>query len=288
VGDFWAALSDDMKVAVVGAIATAGAALLAALVGGALLIWQIGRQARDAISQNQNNEAMKLKLRVYEEILEVCRVAQNAQMDFRSFVFGFENDVDLRRRGILTKTVPKARFATLSELFDQCHLASVALISLVERWLVVEPRLDLFKTAVNVALHDLREAQFREYVPVASALFPRDLGSGSGGLFWSVPNDADNARLEKASDRLIRAIDLLGSYTDDFQREMQNLLLQDLFPGNRVSPRDAIDPYFAPVRIDHYTVQMAHFENDTAWGRSKQEAEQRARAALAPPATEER
>ena len=68
---------DSLNPQIQSAMIIGGVTFLAAFVGFVAVIVQIGRQARAAIRQNRDNEAMKLKLRVYEQIRQACEAVMN-------------------------------------------------------------------------------------------------------------------------------------------------------------------------------------------------------------------
>lgn len=55
------------------------------------------------------------------------------------------------------------------------------------------------------------------------------------------------------------------AYTEDFLTEMQNVLLGDLY-GNRLEPRQPIDPTRRTVTLDQVQDLEAWFSANTAWG----------------------
>ena len=74
-------MSNKVLAAMIGAIAT----VVAGVIGALVVVWQIGRQARDAIRQTRHNETLKLKLKVYEEIIATCRSASDAVVNLSSY-----------------------------------------------------------------------------------------------------------------------------------------------------------------------------------------------------------
>ncbi len=60
----------------------------------------------------------------------------------------------------------------------------------------------------------------------------------------------------------------LGCYIHDFQVEMQNLLLGELFK-QKLPPREPIDPNLVVVQFERYKELAEYFERETAWGRGK-------------------
>ncbi len=65
---------------------------------------------------------------------------------------------------------------------------------------------------------------------------------------------------------LLDAIDTTGSYVMDFQTEMQNLLLGELFQ-HKARIRVPLDPSKLVLRLDDYGRLMDHFDKESAWGK---------------------
>ncbi|NKM96963.1 hypothetical protein [Rhizobium leguminosarum] len=263
----------------IGAIATVVAATLGALV----VIWQNAKQARRATAQIRHTEAVKLKMRVYEEIVGLCHVAGDAQVAYSSYVRGFAIDLTLFRemtQAGLSWGVPKARAPGLFEKQARFSEAVIALVFLTERWGVIHPGLEMYRLAFNVASHDEGVA-FSPYRSLAIRLMPAENPNSpqQGSLFpWTLPDDAAIQALEVATEALISAIDSFGGFIYDFQIDMQNLLVGELFE-HRITPREPLDPKVVVARLDDWKKLKAYFENSTAWGKAKNDIEARVRKA---------
>ena len=278
ISTFWSGLPTEIQVAAVAALTTVGTAT----VGAYLVVWQIGKQARNAIQQNRHNEALKLKLEVYKNITEICRDASVAETRLSSYVRQFEIDVALFRQmhsDGLSWSIPKARASTFLEKKRNLDEKTIELISITEKWQIIDPRIAIFRTAVNVAVHDIQTA-FNEYFQVAMRIMPAELTAQpqQGSLFpWHPPNDQSAERLKRLGENLQQALMDLSSYIYDIEVEMQNLLLGELFE-NKVPARKPIDATLTVLRIDKYEELTAYFENETAWGRNKARTESEVRA----------
>jgi hypothetical protein len=275
---FWGGLSPDIQAAVIGALATVGTATLGAMA----VVWQIGRQARHAIQQNQHNEGLKLKLRVYEEIVAICRDASDAEIELSSYVRAFATDIALFRqmtRGGLAWPVPKARIAVLNEKKYALSRKTTAIISFTERWQIIDPRMEIVRIATNAATHDIDMA-FPPYLDTASRIMPQEIPGHpkQGTLFpWHPPDDQTAQQLETVGKDFLDALMNLGSYIYDFQVEMQNLLLGELFK-HKVPPRKPIDPDAIVVELERHKELAEYFDKKTAWGRYKAHIESEVRS----------
>ncbi len=277
--DWWSTLDGEIQ----GALISAGATLMAALLGLTAIVCQIGRQARHAIQQNRDNEATKLKLQVYSQIIETCDSATNAGVQFTGYIRNFLMSIGAARanqQAGLPFALPRARFPELLDMEQAATLSAIKIITAVEQWRIIDPRMDVFVTAINVALYDHRQAFNFQFVPLATRTMPiLHLETGQV-LPWTPPADQVIAELQRHADAVIEAIDRIGSYVDDFQREMQNLLLGQLF-ANRVGLRQPIDPRQFTTSLQRRDELLRHFEPETAWGRNKAQIEADVRASLA-------
>jgi len=273
-------INPDTQTALIGALATVVTATLGAL----LVVWQIGRQARNAIRQNQHNEALKLKLHVYEEIVAICRAASHAEVDFSSFVRLFQIDLELCRQMSQIgqpRSIPKARVPVLIEKNTALRDKTIEIISFTERWQIIDPRIEIFRIAINVAIYDI-EAANSKYFNTAIKIMPHEMPGHQeqGTLFpWHPPNQDAILEFKILSEELINKLSDLGCYIYDFQVEMQTLLVGELFKHD-LPPRNPIDPRNIVIQLNRYEELVAYFDNQTAWGRDKAEIEDKVRADL--------
>jgi hypothetical protein len=278
---WWLAISPPTKAALVGALATVLAASIAAYV----VFKQIGRQALNAINQNRINEATKLKLEQYRAFVDLTRAAGDEAMDLMSRIARFTGALNARlalpaaaQRG----SPPPDRFDALAQRFEAINNRCIAIISWVERWNIIDPRLDLFQRATNVALHDIMEAQI-PYSMTALRVMARNMPDGA--LIWDEPTEQDAAAIQALGQTLSDRLMTLSNYLHDFDREMQNLLLGELFQ-HQLSPRRPMDPRMTVVALSRYDQLMRHFNEETPWARARLEANARVREQLAAEAVE--
>jgi hypothetical protein len=174
---------------------------------------------------------------------------------------------------------PNARFPELSSLSHEMTMAAIAIIIAIEQWGIIDPRMDIFKTAINVVLHDLRTSFFKNGVPLFVRTMPVD-NQATGQIFpWTIPPQPIIEEISTVSQKIADHAMDLGSLIDDFQREMQNLLLGDLF-DHRVPPRVPLDPSKTVVRLAAHEELKRFFESETDWGREKATIEAAVRASF--------
>jgi hypothetical protein len=71
------------------------------------------------------------------------------------------------------RIVPKTRYETITEKWRNKCLAVSAIRGLIEDWIVVDSRLDLFKLAINAADHEV-EKFYQLYIDTAISSLPRE------------------------------------------------------------------------------------------------------------------
>jgi hypothetical protein len=273
---WWTTLTPQIQGALIGAAATA----LAAVLGFTAIFIQLGRQARNAIAQNRENERTKLKLKIYEDIVAICAQASDAEITFSGYIRSYLMNVSIARslqKQGQSYSIPRERFPEMNELNSAASRSAIGVISTVERWTVIDPRVDIFRVAMSVALHEVQEAFTGKFVPAVIRTMPIQHPQ-TGELFpWSPPPDQVIEELDSLGNGVIDALGLIGNVLFDFQVEMQNLLLGELFSG-RAERRDPLDPKYIVTRIDRHGELLKQFETQTAWGLHKAEIEARVRA----------
>ena len=120
----WNALPKEVAASVILAIAT----VVTGAMGAAAVFWQIARQARNAISQNRDNEKLKLKLKIYEEIVGICLKASDVEVDLSMYIRLFHDNLLTYQNiaaQLLQPVIPHARVPQLIEKKTAVDLAVV-------------------------------------------------------------------------------------------------------------------------------------------------------------------
>jgi hypothetical protein len=276
MGAGWNALPHEVQAAFITAATTA----LAALLGFGAVVLQIGAQARAAIAANQDNEARKLKVRIYEDVEKQCHGASDAWVEFGGSIRLFITLVrQARQLSDAGQPFPIPSVKT-REVLDRSRLASdaaVALVRAAEGWKIVDPRLEVFQTAFSAAAHDVRIAFNRDFFPRLVPISPVPDPATATTHPWGPPPQAQLDELERLAEASTNAASTMVAYIDDFQRAMQNLLLGELF-GNRVPSRAPINPAYRAITLDEHKALTAYFFEQTPWGESAAKAKAGAEA----------
>lgn len=262
---WWFAQSNDVKGALYGAAAT----LVVGVIGFIAVVVQIGRQARHAVEQNKLNEAAKLKLEIYRAILETCDAANEASLELNACLRTIA--LELRNANFmaglrLPHTVPSSRFLEFSAKRQRAGIAAVGVITVVERWHVIDTRMSIFPDAVNAAIFDLTSVLNPTFDQVLMTLLPMQKPGSSETLPWTpVGNDAEQ-ELRDLMEPAFAALSTLDGYVSDFQTEMQALLVGDLFSG-QVEVRQPLDPQAKVIRLADEKALKRFFREESPWGK---------------------
>ncbi len=275
--DFLAGIDEQLRAPLI----TASATCISALLGFTAVFIQIGRQGRNAVRANTKNEQIKRKVEIYELTLETSRAAQAAASDLTAYLQRFRTSLlfaSFQAENKLPVYPPRENFLEYSELSERSSAAFIAVMTMIESWHIIEPRLDVFRLAMAVGLSELRKSTHAPDILIPQMVVPGHEST------WRSPTEAQfkviDARIEKEADALSR----LSAWVADFQVEMQILLLSDLFP-NKVVRRQPPDPTKFCIRLDRYAEIMRKLE-DTEWIRDGERLDAEARLRFSPQRTD--
>jgi hypothetical protein len=265
--------------AIQAAIIAASMTATTGVAGFGVLLWRLRVEAQRAIDASRNSEMMKLKLRIYEnEVVPTVERTVDAEVALASFIRLFitalKTHKSLVDAGVPAAT-PVARVPELIRLKASFDRETIVIVTFTERWLIIDPRVEIFRIGINAALHDVRE-EWGAYFDVVMRAMPVELPTG---LHWSPPTFEQLVGIEAASNELIDRLGSITAYAYDFQTEMQNILVGPLF-GNIVPRRQPIDPRHVVISLENEALLTRYFQEDTAWGRSTNQIEENIRAAV--------
>lgn len=269
IWDFWHGLGGDTKSALIQGLATLAAAMFGALA----ISRQIKMQGEQSRGQILGTERRRLKSIFYDEIATVCAQEQDANLEYSSWLRGIDLELRLHRDALARNLTPFAfsrRVMELNKFHSDLQKAAIDVIFLIERRLIFDPRILVFRTAINVALHDLRESH-QELFSALMFILPVDLPNGT--VHPGHPPDIEqiDAILPMIAQKLEAALSL-SSWLSDFLVEMQNLLLGDIFEA-RAPIRNPLDPSEIVVTLDRASRLELHFEAETSWGKTMRRIE---------------
>jgi hypothetical protein len=220
----WPLIDAPLKPAII-----SGAFTILAAMGGALVVfWQLRKQAENTIKANRHNEMMKLKKEVYVEIISTCMTAMAANRALHEFIVRFRSELwthkYLEGRDVRFP-LPSARSLKWFDLRATADEKTRAILPLIDRWKIIDPRIDVVSLAIEVSLYDATRAQ-DAMAPEAIIHMPSDPLPEAD---WTVPNNETFNAIQKVLNNVEDALDVVANYISDFQREMQNALLGELF-----------------------------------------------------------
>jgi hypothetical protein len=253
------------------------AAIFSVAAGFAVVVYQIGSQARNALKQSRENEAVKLKLEVYKDIVGISREASAAASDLlssirlfhSSLLFARQTQADMNAYVVPTSSGDPQRFID-SRL--QMNSNAIKVIAVTETWQIIDPRIDIFGKAIGAALFDIDTA-YNPYFDAALHVMPFGVPKdapeeGTPTVLWNPPSGEVVQQIETLASSVIDTLMTLQSYIFDFQREMQNLLLAGLF-HQTIPPRVPIDAKAVVIRLDRHDELSRYFDEQTNWGREQ-------------------
>jgi hypothetical protein len=269
LSEFWHALAAE-KNTVIASLAT----IFAAIIGALVVIYQIGRQARNAIEQNRSNEALKLKLEVYKDIIRISREASNAITDLSSFIRQFHVTLSLARQTqaeLNAYAVPSAHPSQLIERKSQLYSSHIKVMAITETWQMIDPRIDIFRKAISTSLFDI-DTVYSPYFNAAIRAMPlgvsKDPAKEGSSISWVPPSIEVLQQIGTLGTGVIDTLMTLQSYVFDFQREMQILLLGEMF-RHTIPPRVPVDAKSVVIQLDRHDELSRYFDEQTGWGREQ-------------------
>jgi len=256
-----------MDSSIIAALIGAGITLLAVGVTAAATVFQITKQARTG-----------LKVELYREILAAIDKQGDAERELSTKLRVLNSLIGVWLRpnqfpGV--RPLPNTTWAELNDLFYKCQSDGADLMIFIEKWQIVDPRLDIFRMAFGVAIRDVRET----WTPI-SRLVGAVVAPVAGAPLPPDPSKETLKSLQTASDALIDAASKLSAWAIDFQLEVQALLLSDLFP-NSLTHRVPLDPEYFVVSLNRADALKDYFENRTPWGLEMQAINERTKQLVA-------
>ena len=259
----WESLDASMQAAIVGV----GGTVLTAIIALFAIAWQLSAQRKQSNDAIAENERRKLKAAMYEDAVKVARELVDSAIALST---------PIRITALQVRTVaaaaaegrqfmpPQTSVPDVLQKWSAAQEAVVRFIFLVEERRFIDPRLLVFRSAMNSVAHDAREAMDGNLFVRLVDVVQHQLHNGD--LSQYVPPIETAEHFNSASERLLSALQDMQCYAEDFLVELQNILLGDLF-GNAVSHRAPIDPNSKVVSLANFDDLEVWFNNSTPWGR---------------------
>lgn len=223
-------------------------------------MWQVRVNAQQSIWQQ-----------IHREIADANRKLMHSEVDVSSYVRKTALNYSFLQQGLL-QSFQDARPTELLDLISALNAARSDLIHLLETYEISSPELKIFRTAFNVAFHDMEIIQqkiFGLYLKTMSIDGPEP----SIVFNKPTPNLSEVEVFKSMSDDFINSLMVISNFTWDLNVETQNLLLGGMFK-HRVPKRKPLDPSVVVVSLEEAKKLDAYFENETAWGLHKKKVEE--------------
>jgi len=237
------------------AIISSGATIIAASIGVLLVFEQIRRQATNILLQARENERIKLKIKIYEEAMIIISTAissaSSLSNEVRGFIFQLNNYNIYIDVGV-SPQIPTLRANKLNDMEYNLLTTGSDVMSLIEKWIILDKRLSLFLDVIHVDTLDLSKA-FTDYFIHTIKHLPTEVpNSTQNELFpWSPPIEDDFSKICRLSSLLEREIGKYQCHITDLQHELQNILLGDMFDHHE-RKRTPTDDYFSVIDLNKY------------------------------------
>lgn len=238
-----------------------------------MIVYQLGRQHANETKRQAENFKGQLRLQIYQEFDAKLSLASDTAgaagmyamtSHTHSVIFGKQV-----AQGISPSPIPDRALHFLDRQSAAAG-AAIEVIFLVEKYYIVHPDLDIFRTALSAALHDVGLA-FHRLFNFMLTNFPVDAVNKSGGEVQNVKvlSETEVQELHLLASAYQNATMDLDCYLMDMRVELQTLLLSNLFP-NTVPRRHPADPSRKVISLDPAKVKnlRQYFSKNTDWGRN--------------------
>ena len=249
------------------------------IIGILIVVYQLGKQRRNELTVQKENHREQFRIQIYQEFSKLLGIAVEKNSHSKMYAFNLPMHVhnyrDQNKKGFSPAPLRERVMEFNKRHFDSLR-SDNDLISLIERYQIVDPKLDIFLTAISVAHYDMTET-FNALFPFLFEILPHEipLPNGSYHLVNVIsPSDEQVSELEKFIDAYVAASDETGCYLYDLNVELQNTLLIGLFP-NKAPRRVPLDPKFKVISTEPNEMEnlRKYFEEETDWGKNNRQTE---------------
>jgi hypothetical protein len=220
--------------------------LFSTVVGVLIIIWQLNRQHKDNLRLQLNNHKEELKLAVHKQISEDVRDAMEKwraiQVLINSLILQYHNCLLCQQSRGSTSAKLHTTVTDLQRAHRDAIHSITNLMCRLEECEIVDTNIKIFRLAFYSVVQITEEAYGR-FLHAIFAYLPCDVPKERQEQLGVDINDSksptreDLQAIEESHGYYSAALVECYCFISDLSRELQNVLLGDLF-GNRVPPRE--------------------------------------------------
>jgi len=257
--------------------------VLAPFLAAGVLIWQSIKQRGAQTKLQRDNIKYDFKTKLHERIEDKIEKLSDFSVEAAGMRWNLGMGFAAQKAAMDQGVQPPAlllEWGVFMERHNALTTSAIEVIKVIEKYEIMEPAIKIFQIALNVALFDLRAAH-TSLVDILLKVLP--LRSPDGLTLIQQPplTPLQAEQVNKMMDKYGEAADEFGNIVYDMRVEIQNLLLGELFE-RKVPKRKPMDPTIKVISTEPKVVAELEkfYENETAWGKNKKEAEEYTRKRL--------
>lgn len=207
--------------------------LFGIIVSAFLIIWRMGRQHKNNIELERENNREKLKLEIYSEYRKKISEASNKTVSVGAQARTIVSNLNIWSERI-SKGMPPSPISDREKIFRDAHNAAIDsiidVICILEEFEIINPNLKIFRTALNCAIHDMFKT-FRPFHLILLRFLPYDIPPedqqkvGTDVIIKITPTENDMQKISDVAEPYIDAAMEDSCYIRDLMREAQNIFL---------------------------------------------------------------
>jgi len=246
--------------------------IIAVVVGIIIAIIQIRKSHTNSLSLQKENLKNEHYSKLHNEIENVIESLSESECDLSSSLGSVSLSFVLlnisHQAGIQNPSTNTDSFRAISSKKAKLNKAHIQLLSIIEKYEIVEPKIRIFKLAFNIAMEDVDSV----YLPLQKELvkiLPNHDAKGVP-IPYRPPSNQKEQEIKLLIDNCVDKLMIVGNYTYDLRVEIQNLLLSGLFE-RKLESRKPLDPNLIVISTEanEYDILYKQFETEIDIRKSK-------------------
>lgn len=230
---------------------------------------------RHALKTQAKDYQHQFQIRTYEAIIEPLNKALNQSGSYMALLNGFLSQVSLNynaQHNNYFATDLKQRPREYIEAQHEYLKALGSLMGVLENILIIEPKLDIFVTALSSTHWDISKC--REKISQSTYDYLTKELLEKNGEEVIIPPKAitleEKERIEKIVSEMNETIIDGTCYIIDLKIALQNLLLGEVYNRRKLSYREPIDPSKKVICIENYDALKKYFKENHPMGQEQE------------------